>query len=591
VAEGPAVTVDRADAAAVAHAPLPRRLRALFMAALAVAVIAGAILLVNLWYLRGTTQQLETFRLTQDALERLQSSLLDAETGQRGYLLTGRPAYLGPYESAKTAYPATMAVLTGFAVDDFALAEGLAELQPLIDEKMAIIERTIDRFQAKGDIVPSDAGRETMDRIRGVIARLRSHVAEEIASTSAQSERRTIITFIAAALAAGLAVVALIVVFRAVSVENRRRNLAEESLRDRNELLGAVTEGTEDWIFVKDRDGKLQLVNRAVCLAFGLEPAQLVGALPEAYLTDPNEAAIIHGNDMRIMASGVGERIEQEITVHGQRRTYVSTKTPRRGADGRVIGLIGISTDISERKRTEELMALANVRLSAAVAEQTGQLADLSQHLIRVSEDERERLAAELHDELGALHTVITLDLESLRTDLKALPPDIDDRLQKVLALVQQAREIKRRIIADLRPLLLDHLGLIAAIDHYIQLWSQSSKVSVSTAYSPNLPKLSRELELAIFRVVQESLTNVAKYARAREVRISLGILSGELCLSVEDDGVGIHPEALDRRRSHGIIGMQQRMAHFRGTLDVRRRSAASGTVVSARVPLGSRAA
>ncbi len=554
--------------------------------ALAVAVIAGAILLVNLWYLRGTAQQLETFRMTQDALERLQSSLLDAETGQRGYLLTGRLPYLGPYESAKTAYPATMASLTAFAANDVVLAQGLAELGPLIDEKMAIIERTINRFQTQGDIIPSDAGRETMDRIRGVIARLRSHVGEEIASTNSQTKLRTIITFIAATLAAALAVVALVVVYRAVSVEHRRRNVAEESLRDRNELLGAVTEGTEDWIFVKDRDGKLQFANRAVCLAFESEPSRMIGALPPAYVADPREASIVHDNDMRIMSRGLGERVEQELTVHGERRTYVSTKTPRRDADGRVIGLIGIGTDITERKKAEEVLALANQRLSAAVDEQTALLADLSQHLIRVSEDERERLAAELHDELGALHTVITLDLESLRTDLKALPPDIDDRLQKVLALVQEAREIKRRIIADLRPLLLDHLGLIAAIDHYIQLWSQSSKVSVSTDYSPSLPKLSRELELAIFRVIQESLTNVAKYARAQEVRISLGVASGELCLSIEDDGVGIPQEAIDRRRSHGIIGMQQRIAHFRGILQVRRRSGGTGTVVSARVPL-----
>jgi signal transduction histidine kinase len=289
---------------------------------------------------------------------------------------------------------------------------------------------------------------------------------------------------------------------------------------------------------------------------------------------------------MRIIASGVGERLEQSITAHGEKRTYVLTKTPRRDVEGRVIGLIGIGTDITERKKAEELMALANERLSAAVAEQTSQLADLSQHLIRVSEDERERLAAELHDELGALHTVITLDLESLRADLKPIPPGIEERLQKVLAFVQQAREIKRRIIADLRPLLLDHLGLIPAIDHYVQIWSQSSKISVSTDYAPELPKLSRELDLALFRIIQESLTNVAKYARASEVRIALGIAAGELRLSVEDDGVGIAPEILDRRRSHGIIGMQQRMAHFGGKLEVGRRSAAKGTIVSARVPL-----
>ena len=116
-------------------------------------------------------------------------------------------------------------------------------------------------------------------------------------------------------------------------------------------------------------------------------------------------------------------------------------------------------------------MAQANQRLSVAVSEQTAQLAELSQHLIHVSEDERERLAAELHDELGALHTVITMDLESMRADFKAVSPDLEERLRKVSAFVQQAREIKRRIIADLRPLLLDHLGLVSALNHYIEIW------------------------------------------------------------------------------------------------------------------------
>jgi PAS domain S-box-containing protein len=589
---------DRDAASNGAQAPLPARLRALFLISLAVTAVAGGTLLVNLGYLHRTTQQLETLRMAQDALERLQSSLLDAETGQRGYLLTGRPAYLEPYLNAKKAYPATMDSLAGIAVDDVALAQGLAELKPLIEDKMAIVDRTIDRFQSRGDVVQSDAGRQAMDRIRDVIAGLRSHEAAEVESTSALSERRTIITFVLATLAAALAVAALIVVYRAVVREHRRRNIAEESLHDRTALLVAVAEGTDDWIFVKDRVGKLLFVNRALCRAFGLEAVQLLGTLPSAYVTDPAEAATIHGNDLRVVASGVGERIEQVITVDGERRTYVSTKTPHVDATGHVIGLIGIGTDITERKKAEELMTQANQRLSLAVAEKTAQLAELSQHLIRASEDERERLAAELHDELGALHTVITMDLESMSKEVKVISPDLDDRLRKVLALVQQAREIKRRIIGDLRPVLLDHFGLVPALNHYVEIWSESSKVKVSTDYSSALPALSQELALAMFRIVQESLTNIAKYANARNVRIGLEFLanelpselpdelSNELILTVEDDGIGIAPEVLERPRSHGIIGMQQRIAHFNGALEVRRRVDGGGTVVSARVPL-----
>jgi PAS domain S-box-containing protein len=566
---------------------LPARLRAIFVVAVVVALAAGAALLINLASLHATTQHLETLRGMEDTLQRLQASLLDAETAQRGYLLTGRPAYLEPYLAAKTVYPQTMANLAGMAIEEPALVKGLIDLTPLIEQKIAIIDRTIERFQTRGDIVPSDVGRQTMDRIREVIGGLRSQIDTQIAAAGRVSEQRTVATFAVATLAALLGVIALIVVYRAVVIEHERRNLAEEVLGDHSALLDAVAEGTEDWIFVKDRSGRLVFVNDAVSRAFGVPAGDLLGKLPGEYVADPIEAATIQENDLRIMARGVGERVEQVITTHGERRTYVSSKTPRIDASGLVIGLIGITTDITERKRAEDIMVEANERLSVAVAEKTAQLTELSRHLIRVSEEEKKQLAGELHDELGSLHTVITMDLEALRRALEDGPPHIRERLQKAMALLQQARATKRRIVADLRPILLDHLGLAPALNRHVEMWSTSSGVRVSLECSPSLPALPQDLALALFRIVQESLTNVARYANAAQVCITLEVLAEGLCLTIEDDGVGIAPEVLEKPRSHGIIGMTQRLAQFNGEFSIGRVAGSAGTRVSARIPLG----
>jgi len=117
-------------------------------------------------------------------------------------------------------------------------------------------------------------------------------------------------------------------------------------------------------------------------------------------------------------------------------------------------------------------------------------------------------------------------------------------------------------------------------------MWSASSGVSVRLECSPAVPPLSQDLALALFRIVQESLNNIAKYAGARTVRIALDAEADWLCLTIEDDGVGIAPEVLEKPRSHGIIGMNQRCAQFNGEFSVERVAAGAGTRVSARIPL-----
>jgi signal transduction histidine kinase len=229
---------------------------------------------------------------------------------------------------------------------------------------------------------------------------------------------------------------------------------------------------------------------------------------------------------------------------------------------------------------------LSRDELATVVAHRTAQLTALSRHLIRIAEEEKQHLAAELHDELGSLHAALGMELESVLKELRERAPDLVERQTNALKLLQQARDVKRRIIADLHPAMLDHLGLAATLKEHVERWSRTSGVAAKLQLADNLPSLPKDAALALFRIAQESLTNVSKYARAKNVSIALAPVAHELVLAVIDDGVGIDPDKLEHPCSHGILGMRQRIAQCDGELTIGAGPDGGGTMVCARLPV-----
>lgn len=371
-------------------------------------------------------------------------------------------------------------------------------------------------------------------------------------------------------------------VLAAVQDITPRRN-AEQALTESASLLRALSDNTEDWVFVKDLQGRLVMANPAVCRAFGVaSPEQVLGKTVLEYVPDRAQAEVVYENDMRVMRSGKTEHLEQVLTLGGAVRTFISTKSPRFDAQGKVIGLVGIATDITARKQAEEALRRTNDRLADLVADRTARLAHLSQYLIRISEDEKAKLAAELHDELGGALSALALDVAYALERVKNADPQAADRLKQAQSVIRDAAALKQRIIGNLRPALLDHLGLVPALRDYVTQWAKKSGVEVAMQLAPDLPSLPREASLALYRVVQESLTNVAKYAGAKHVRVSLACDDTGIVLALEDDGVGIDRESLQRPTSHGIAGMQQRMAQVGGELSIEPVEVGHGTRVRA---------
>jgi signal transduction histidine kinase len=238
-----------------------------------------------------------------------------------------------------------------------------------------------------------------------------------------------------------------------------------------------------------------------------------------------------------------------------------------------------------ERDRSQFLRDLEAERdkLEAEVQRRTQELTDLARHLQTVREDERSRLARELHDELGGLLTAAKLDVARVRKRLAASGPEAGERIDHLSQMLDAGIALKRRIIEDLRPSSLDNLGLPRTLEILCSDFARTADVALSTEID-ELP-LRGERALAIYRLVQEALTNVAKYARARHVQVSLHEVEGHACVQVRDDGLGFDPSTALQQGGHGLNGMRFRMQSCGGDwlLDS---APGRGTLVQASVPM-----
>jgi len=236
-----------------------------------------------------------------------------------------------------------------------------------------------------------------------------------------------------------------------------------------------------------------------------------------------------------------------------------------------------------ERQQLEaqRLMKDERDRLERDVVQRTAQLTQLAHHLQSAREDERNRLARDLHDELGALLTSAKLDAARIRSRLAGLAPVALERLGHLVATLDEVIALKRRIAEDLRPSALSNLGLVATLEILAREFAEQSGIAVhcdleSVALVPSAA-------LTLYRLVQESVTNLTKYAKATQVWLSLRSRDGQVEVSVRDDGVGFDV-ALMPVSAYGLLGMRFRVEAEGGTLELVS-APGQGTRVTARLP------
>ena len=397
------------------------------------------------WQSVGTLDKLGVIGGTSRAINNLQSSILAAEAGQRGYLLTGRGEYLQPYEIAVVEIDRSLHELDKYYKTNPESAASLQKLREISVTKLSELALTIQlqqdgRLEASREIVLSNIGREKMEAIRVLGDKL-------------------------------LAV-------EAAQVEVNRTDIYQTLLKRR----------------------------------IGIAALCAVGLL------------------------GIFLYLRQNSALKKREHDF------------------------------QDIVQARNDRLEVEVVQRTAQLTELTHHLLTAREDERNRLARNLHDDLGALLTSAKLDAARIKSRLAAKAPEALGLLAHLVETLNSSIALGRRIIEDLRPSSLTDLGLVPTLEILARDFSEHSTVLVHCALAP--VNLRPSAELMVYRLVQEAITNITKYANAKNVWVTLGALQGQVQVSVRDDGVGFDPNVVSGS-VYGLVGMRFRVQAEGGHLTV----------------------
>lgn len=236
----------------------------------------------------------------------------------------------------------------------------------------------------------------------------------------------------------------------------------------------------------------------------------------------------------------------------------------------------------ASNEREQALQRDERMRLEELVRERTATLTELANHLQQVREDERGHLARELHDELGALLTAAKLDVARLKSRIDMSVPEISSRVQHLVEALNGGIALKRRIIEDLRPSSLANLGLTTSLEILTREFAQRSNLEVEANFEP--VELPEPTQLTVYRIIQESLTNIAKYAKASHVVVTVHNYPTYVAVQIQDDGEGFDTATV-RLNSHGLAGMRHRVEAAGGRLTVSS-IVGEGTTISAVIPL-----
>lgn len=232
-------------------------------------------------------------------------------------------------------------------------------------------------------------------------------------------------------------------------------------------------------------------------------------------------------------------------------------------------------------KREQALLSEERTRLEQLVRERTATLTELANHLQQVREDERGHLARELHDELGALLTAAKLDVARLKSKIDMGNPDVADRVKHLTETLNSGIALKRRIVEDLRPSSLANLGLSTSLEILTSEFAQ--RIGIEIEASLEAVELSDATELTIYRLVQESLTNIGKYAKATAIQVSVHSYPTYVAVQIQDNGEGFDLSSI-RPNSHGLAGMRHRVEAAGGRLTINS-APGEGTTISAVIP------
>jgi PAS domain S-box-containing protein len=373
------------------------------------------------------------------------------------------------------------------------------------------------------------------------------------------------------------------------------RKSTNKALKEGAARLRAAFSQTYSFFVLLQPDGTIIEANRASLEAAGTDDVVGRKFWEPWWSPLPEEVARLKTSVARAAA---GELIREECYFclpDGRRRFAHRTLSPVLDENGQVLMLVATGLDLTEQKELrEKLEAHVQERTreleekNRALLAQAATVRELSGRLLRAQDEERRRIARDLHDSSGQILVAVQMNLAPLEAKARQLSPEFAQGIRQSMALVEELSKELRTVSYLLHPPLLDEAGLSAGLSWYVEGFAQRSKIEIELEVAPDLGRLSRDMETAVFRCVQESLTNIHRHSGARKATIKLLRSNDEVCLQVGDNGRGIFVSAsgeavAQNKAGVGIQGMRERVKQLGGRFEIN--SDESGTTVSAAFP------
>jgi PAS domain S-box-containing protein len=410
--------------------------------------------------------------------------------------------------------------------------------------ELAELSRTFDEMASALETRQAEA-----DRAREALARAHEVLEERVRSRTA----------------------ALIQANDALEEALAQRRRAEDALKK----LSSAVEQAADSVMIANRDGVIEYVNPAFETLTGWAAREVIGGTARI-LKSGVHGPEFYANLWRTITAGqVFRAVFVNRKKNGEPYDEEKIITPLRDARGEISHFVSAARDITERKRADEQLRSSREELRALAA-----------HVESVREEERSRIAREIHDELGQALTALRFDLCRLGGVALGDPNVLGQRVTGMTMLIDRTIASVRRIATELRPGVLDDLGLAAAIEWQAHEFEARTGIGCAVVTPSADPELGRDVSTAVFRIFQETLTNVARHARARHAEVTLSTDGERVRLVMRDDGRGITDAEVGGRRSLGLLGMRERARLLGGHVTIVGRPG-EGTTVSVELPVG----
>ena len=587
-----------------------------FLSAIALLCISCFATYFSFSYFRESERSVSHSQEVRAAVGDAEASINSAARARMSFLMSGSDAELATYRRATALIPEQIQHLHELTKDNPVQTEHCAQLESLTSERLKTWEEAVSQKDA-GKIIDLNALMQqniTLSRQSGAVAEtMRAEEVRLLLLRNMAAKRHFLLASVVVISSFILALLLLYLHYWLLTGELRTREEAEKVIRSAYERETALRQEQERFrlfvdavkdhaVYVLDPLGNVASWNQGAERIKGYTASEILGKHFSLFFTLQDIQAGKPEQEMQIAIQegqfqGEGWRLRKD----GSQFWANIVLTAIKDSQGKLAGFAKITRDFTERMQAQEALRQTNAKLAAEVsvrqaaegklASSEKSLRELSLHLLKTQDEERRRIGRELHDSLGQYLAMLKMNLDSIQSVLGTNHDGVGQEVARCVRIADDSIKEVRTISYLLYPPMLEEVGLRSAIQWYLEGFSKRSSIKTHFDADPEFGRLSREIELALFRVLQESLTNVHRHSGSATAEIKLAKNNGQVLLRVKDNGKGISPQLLEESDRDwlgslgvGLRGMNERIKQLGGNFDIS--SSENGTEVTASVPL-----